>query len=83
MIAPCNLVMTYDCFLCVYFRGEAAMVMLDGDAGGSDGDAGGATNSALNQLLIQIMTVFCVFIIISIKKYWALIWSCWMCNHFL
>ena len=51
MIAPCNLVMTYDCFLCVYFRGEAAMVMLDGDAGG-------ATNSALNQLLIQIMTVF-------------------------
>ena len=52
------------------------MVMLDGDARG-------ATNRALNQLLIQIMSVFCVFIIISIKENWALIWSCWMCNHFL
>ena len=53
------------------------MVMLDGDAGGSDGDAGGATNRMLNQLLIQITTVFCVFIIISINENWAII-SCKM-----
>ena len=46
------------------------MVMLDGDAGG-------ATNRMLNQLLIKIMTVFCVFIIISINENWAII-SCKM-----